>query len=101
MAVQSGACSGELSSNFISNECDCGYFNSTLAWNDFLLPLVVLSDQGDRTLPLVQYVFQSQFATNYNLAFASYLMALLPMLVVYLFLQKRIISGVTQGAIKS
>ncbi|GEM05468.1 ABC transporter permease [Halolactibacillus miurensis] len=78
-----------------------GILTALWAWNDFLLPLVVLSDQGDRTLPLVQYVFQSQFATNYNLAFASYLMALLPMLVVYLFLQKRIISGVTQGAIKS
>lgn len=77
-----------------------GILTALWAWNDFLLPLVVLSDQADRTLPLVQYVFQGQFATNYNLAFASYLMALLPMLIVYLFLQKRIISGVTQGAIK-
>ncbi|MDZ5712697.1 carbohydrate ABC transporter permease [Jeotgalibacillus haloalkalitolerans] len=78
-----------------------GILTALWAWNDFLLPLVILSDRGDHTLPLVQYVFQSQFATNYNLAFSSYLMALLPMLVLYLFLQKWIISGVTQGAIKS
>ncbi|PRO67293.1 carbohydrate ABC transporter permease [Alkalicoccus urumqiensis] len=70
------------------------------AWNDFLLPLVILGDRQDHTLPLVQYVFQSQFGTNYNLAFASYLMALLPMILLYLFLQRWIISGVTQGAIK-
>ncbi|GAE29932.1 carbohydrate ABC transporter permease [Halalkalibacter hemicellulosilyticus] len=71
------------------------------AWNDFLLPLVILSNRADQTLPLVQYVFQGQFATNYNLSFASYLMALLPMIILYLFLQRYIISGVTQGAIKS
>lgn len=78
-----------------------GILTALWAWNDFLLPLVILPRQADRTLPLVQYVFQSQFATNYNLAFASYLMALLPMLITYLFLQRHIISGVTQGAIKS
>ena len=52
------------------------------------------------TLPLVQYVFQSQFSTNYSVAFASYLMALAPLLVVYLFAQRWIISGVTRGAVK-
>ncbi|MCD8501921.1 MAG: carbohydrate ABC transporter permease, partial [Bacillaceae bacterium] len=78
-----------------------GILTALWAWNDFLLPLVILGQRADFTLPLVQYVFQSQFATNYNLAFASYLMALLPMIVLYLFLQRWIISGVTQGAIKS
>jgi len=70
------------------------------AWNDFMLPLVILSEQSNATLPLVQYIFQSQFSTNYNLAFASYLMALLPAVIVYLFAQKWVISGVTKGAIK-
>lgn len=70
------------------------------AWNDFMLPLVMLSDRDMATLPLVQYIFQSQFSTNYNLAFASYLMALAPMIVVYIFAQKWIISGVMKGSIK-
>lgn len=70
------------------------------AWNDFMLPLVILTDPSDATLPLVQYIFQSEFSTNYNLAFASYLLALLPMIVVYLIAQRWIISGVTRGAIK-
>lgn len=67
------------------------------AWNDFMLPLVILSDQEMHTLPLVQYVFQTQFSVNYNLAFASYLMAMLPMIIVYVFCQKWIISGVLRG----
>ena len=53
-----------------------GILTCLWAWNDFLLPLVILSDPGSATLPLVQYVFQSQFQTNYPAAFASYLMAM-------------------------
>ena len=41
------------------------------AWNDFLLPLIILTDQSNQTIPLAQYVFSSQFATNYPQAFAS------------------------------
>ncbi|WP_025028456.1 carbohydrate ABC transporter permease [Caldalkalibacillus mannanilyticus] len=77
-----------------------GILTCLWAWNDFMLPLIILSDRELATLPLVQYIFQSQFSTNYNLAFASYLMALTPMIVVYIFAQKWIISGVTKGAIK-
>ncbi|MFB9757474.1 carbohydrate ABC transporter permease [Ectobacillus funiculus] len=70
------------------------------AWNDFLLPLILLNDESQMTLPLVQYVFQSEFGTDYNLAFASYLLALSPMVIVYIIAQKWIISGVTRGAVK-
>lgn len=70
------------------------------AWNDFMLPLVMLSNPNQYTLPLVQYAFQSQYSTNYSLAFASYLLALLPMLIIYLIFQKWIVNGVTQGAVK-
>lgn len=77
-----------------------GILTCLYAWNDFMLPLVILSDPSDATLPLVQYVFQSEFSTNYNLAFASYLLALLPMIIVYIVAQRWIISGVTRGAVK-
>lgn len=70
-------------------------------WNDFMLPLVILGGKSDlATLPLTQYIFESQFSTNYTLAFASYLLAMAPMLLVYIFAQKWIISGVTRGAVK-
>ncbi|MFG6117893.1 carbohydrate ABC transporter permease [Thalassobacillus sp. B23F22_16] len=77
-----------------------GILTTLWAWNDFMLPLVILSDNDLATLPLVQYIFQSQFSTNYNLAFSSYLMALAPMVLVYIFAQKWIISGVMKGSLK-
>ncbi|MEU8817091.1 carbohydrate ABC transporter permease [Actinoplanes sp. NPDC048796] len=77
-----------------------GILTCLWAWNDFLLPLVILSDPESATLPLVQYVFQSQFQTNYPAAFASYLMAMAPLLIVYVFAQRWVISGVTRGAVK-
>ena len=40
-------------------------------WNDVMTPLVIMSGTGQNTLPLAQLNFQSQFGTNYNLAFAS------------------------------
>ncbi len=69
-------------------------------WNDVMTPLVIMSGSGVNTLPLAQLNFQTQFGTNYNLAFASYLLALLPMLIFYLVAQKQIINGVINGAVK-
>jgi raffinose/stachyose/melibiose transport system permease protein len=77
-----------------------GILTCLSTYNDFLLPLIIISDPEQYTLPLVQYVFQGQFNTDFNLAFASYLMALLPMIMVYLIAQKWIINGVTQGSVK-
>jgi raffinose/stachyose/melibiose transport system permease protein len=77
-----------------------GILTCVWAWNDFLLPLVVLSDPAAQTLPLANYVFQGQFNTNYTAAFASYLMAMAPLLLVYLFAQRWVISGVMRGSIK-
>lgn len=69
-------------------------------WNDFLMPLILLSNPDDQTLQLSQFIFQGQFSTEYNLAFASYLLVILPVLLIYLFCQKWIIAGVTDGAVK-
>lgn len=69
-------------------------------WNDVMTPLVILSDVEDTTLPLAQLNFQTQFGTNYNLAFASYLLALIPLLIFYIICQKQIIGGVANGAVK-
>lgn len=77
-----------------------GILTCLSTYNDFLLPLIIISDPAQYTLPLVQYVFQGQFNTDFNLAFASYLLALLPMIIIYLFAQKWIINGVTQGSVK-
>lgn len=69
-------------------------------WNDVMTPLVIMSGSKNTTLPLAQLNFQSQFGTNYNLAFASYLLALVPILIFYVFCQKQIIGGIANGAVK-
>ncbi len=60
-------------------------------WNDVMTPLVIMSGTGQNTLPLAQLNFQTQFGTNYNLAFASYILALIPILLFYIICQKQIL----------
>ena len=69
-------------------------------WNDVMTPLVIMSGTGENTLPLAQLNFQTQFGTNYNLAFASYILSLIPILIFYIVCQKQILSGVANGAVK-
>ncbi len=69
-------------------------------WNDVMTPLVIMAGSEQNTLPLAQLNFQSQFGTNYNLAFASYLLALIPILIFYIICQKQILNGVVNGAVK-
>ncbi|MBL0886437.1 carbohydrate ABC transporter permease [Myceligenerans indicum] len=77
-----------------------GILTCVWAWNDFILPLVVLSDPAARTIPLAEYVFQGQYNTDYTVAFASYLMAMAPLLLVYVIAQRWVISGVVRGSVK-
>ena len=61
-------------------------------WNDVMTPLVIMAGSETNTLPLAQLNFQSQFGTNYNLAFASYLLSLIPILIFYVICQKQILN---------
>jgi raffinose/stachyose/melibiose transport system permease protein len=70
------------------------------SWNDFMLPSLIIADASQQTIPVVQNIFQTQFSTNYNVSFASYLMAMAPAIIVYLFTQRWVMEGVTQGAVK-
>lgn len=71
-------------------------------WNDFQLPLLMLNaSQKLWTLPLYQYNFQSKYTVAYNLAFAAFLLSMVPIMIFYLIEQKQIIQGLTAGAVKS
>ncbi|GGI43805.1 raffinose/stachyose/melibiose transport system permease protein [Agromyces flavus] len=70
------------------------------SWNDFMMPSLIIADSAQQTLPVVQSIFQTQFSNNYNVSFASYLMAMAPAIIVYLFTQRWVMEGVTQGAVK-
>ena len=77
-----------------------GIFAFLYAWNDFMMPSLIISDPALQTLPVRQQLFQTQFSNNYNVSFASYLMAMAPAIVAYLFTQRWVMQGVTQGAVK-
>jgi raffinose/stachyose/melibiose transport system permease protein len=77
-----------------------GIFAFLYAWNDFMMPSLIISDPALQTLPVRQNLFQTQFSNNYHVAFASYLMAMAPAIVAYLFTQRWVMAGVTQGAVK-
>jgi raffinose/stachyose/melibiose transport system permease protein len=77
-----------------------GIFAFLASWNDFMMPSLITANSNLQTLPVVQNIFQQQFNTNYNIAFASYLMAMAPTIIVYIFAQRWVLSGVTRGAIK-
>jgi len=68
-------------------------------WNDYLLPSLVLF-KSNRTLPLATYSFFGQFTTEYGLAMAGLVLSIFPVVIFYLLMQKQIISGITDGAIK-
>jgi len=75
--------------------------NGLWIWNDFLMPLLILNQQPDKwTLPLFQFNFKTQYSFDYNLAFASFLLAMVPVMVMYPFLHKQIVGGLTAGAVK-
>ncbi|TDF95771.1 carbohydrate ABC transporter permease [Paenibacillus piri] len=75
--------------------------NSLWIWNDFMLPLVLLNrSQKFWTLPLFIYNFKTEYTIDYNLAFAGFFMSMLPIIALYAFMQRYIISGLTEGALK-
>lgn len=75
--------------------------NALWIWNDFLLPLLILNkDDSNWTLPLFQYNYQGQYFSDYGPSFASYVVGIIVILVVYLIFQKNIISGMTSGSVK-
>jgi len=70
-------------------------------WNDFFFALYMLKGAGNATLPLTLYNFanSSQYGVRRNLVFAHVLMTSLPLLVAYIVLQRKVLSGLTDGGV--
>ncbi len=69
-------------------------------WNDYLLPSLVLQKKELYTLPIATQAFYGTFTSDLGLILAALLLAMLPILILYLILQKFIVEGVTSGAVK-
>jgi raffinose/stachyose/melibiose transport system permease protein len=70
-------------------------------WNDFLLPSLVLISSANRTLPLTTFYFHGTYTSDYGLLMAALMLTILPVIIFYGLLQKHIIKGVMEGAIKA
>jgi raffinose/stachyose/melibiose transport system permease protein len=70
-------------------------------WNDYLLPSLLLTKSEQLTLPLSTYAFYGSFTVDYGPMMAALLFTIIPVLIIYLILQDKIISGVVAGAVKS
>lgn len=75
--------------------------NALWFWNDFMLPLLILNkDSRMWSLPLFQYNYTGQYFNDFGPSFASYIVGIVTITLVYLVFQKHIIAGMSNGAVK-
>ena len=77
-----------------------GIFTFMATWNDYLWPLIVLTTPENRTIQLLLVWFQTQHSANQGLVLAGSILTLLPIFLVYIFLQRWIVDQATQSAFK-
>lgn len=70
------------------------------AWNDYLWPLIVLTDKNKMTLPVALSMLNGQYSTEYNLLMAGALISIVPIIIVYAFAQRYFEEGLTAGGLK-
>lgn len=75
-------------------------YNFLMLWNEFVYALVLLSSQKNWNLTMGLWNFQGEFGVNIPLVMAALFMSILPLILVYIFLQEKIIKGMMAGAIK-
>ena len=69
-------------------------------WDEFTWALTIIDDPLKRTLPIAIYSFQGQHGTEWGLVFAAMIIALIPVLIIFITLQRYFVSGITAGAVK-
>ena len=79
----------------------CVIFAFLGTWDEFAWALTVLNDDAVRTLPIAIALFQGQYSTSWGLVFAASLLAIIPVIIVYIVFQRYFVSGLTTGAVKS
>ena len=75
-------------------------FTARFAWNDFMWPLIVNTDSQKMTLAPALSLLKGQYLTNYPVQMAGAVMAVLPLVIVFIIFQRQFIEGVAQSGIK-
>jgi raffinose/stachyose/melibiose transport system permease protein len=74
--------------------------DSLATWNEFLIALVLINAKESRTVPLGLLQFQGEFSTQYTLLMAGIVISILPVILIFIFLQRYFVAGLTRGALK-
>lgn len=75
-------------------------FQFLWVWEDFLWPFIVINDEKKQVLAVGLKLFSGRFTTNYGGLFAATAISVIPVIIVYLFFQKRFVEGITASAVK-
>ncbi|GIO29471.1 MULTISPECIES: carbohydrate ABC transporter permease [Paenibacillus] len=78
-----------------------GAFTFIGAWNDYLWPLIILNDESKFTLQVALSSLNGIYTTDYSMVIAGTLLAVVPLIILFLFVSKQFISDIAAGAIKS
>lgn len=70
------------------------------SWNSFMWPLIVTNSEEMRTLPVALSRFSSEAGTHYNYLMAASTMIILPLIIIYIIMQKHLIQGISKSGIK-
>lgn len=69
-------------------------------WNEFNVSIMLLQNEAIKTIPMQQYVFFGAYGADYNTAFAAAVITMIPVIIIFLILQKQVVAGMTAGAVK-
>ncbi len=75
-------------------------FTFITTWNDFVWPLIAVTDSNKSTLTLALAALQGNYATNYGLVMAAATLVFLPPFLLYIFLQKQFVEGIALSGVK-
>jgi multiple sugar transport system permease protein len=76
-------------------------FVFTTSWNEFLLPLVYLRSRDQYTVQLmISSIFRTRFQQNFHLLMAASVLAIIPMTLLFVTMQKQFVAGLTLGSVK-
>ncbi len=78
----------------------CGILIAYYAWNEFLFSIIFIDSKALKTIPSGLMVFRDALSTDYSLLFAGLTISALPMIIVFILMQKQFIRGMTAGAVK-
>ncbi|SEK99740.1 carbohydrate ABC transporter permease [Paenibacillus sp. OK003] len=75
-------------------------FLLVMVWNDLLIPMLMLSSKSKLTLPLALMQFRGEYVTNYPMMLTGVLVTAIPMIVLFILLQRYFVAGLTAGSLK-